>query len=305
MKYLKSSLLFVLILAFTACGTSTTSDSYDTTAEEAAMVEESVTNQSENNQITNPENRKIIVRYSLDFDTDNYDEGLNEINNLVDSLGGYHSSMNINSSGNRYLDMTVHIPKDNVNEFINTLSNSENLNLLNQNLNSEDVTAQYTDTDLRLTSLRQKLERLNELQDAESDLEQLLLLENEITDTIFEIERIEGELNSIDSKIDYTEISIYVSEVGISDTSSTRLDFGKRLSAAFGDSITNFVAWFQDFIIGIIYALPMIILLLIVFFVVRFIYSKLSKRERKPRREREYRFRRKENIDNKKYNDKE
>ena len=289
MKYLKSSLLFVLILAFTACGTSTTLDSYDTTAEEAAMVEESVTNQSENNQITNPENRKIIVRYSLDFDTDNYDEGLNEINNLVDSLGGYHSSMNINSSGNRYLDMTVHIPKDNVNEFINTLSNSENLNLLNQNLNSEDVTAQYTDTDLRLTSLRQKLERLNELQDAESDLEQLLLLENEITDTIFEIERIEGELNSIDSKIDYTEISIYVSEVGISDTSSTRLDFGKRLSAAFGDSITNFVAWFQDLIIGIIYALPMIILLLIVFFVVRFIYSKLPKRERKPRE--------KENID--------
>lgn len=304
MKYLKSSLLFVLILAFTACGTSTNSDSYDTIAEEAAMVEESLTNQSENNQITNPENRKIIVRYSLDFDTDNYDEGLNEINNLVDSLGGYHSSMNINSSGNRYLDMTVHIPKDSVNEFINTLSNSENLNLLNQNLNSEDVTAQYTDTDLRLTSLRQKLERLNELQDAESDLEQLLLLENEITDTIFEIERIEGELNSIDSKIDYTEISIYVSEVGISDTSSTRLDFGKRLSAAFGDSITNFVAWFQDLIIGIIYALPMIILLLIVFFVVRFIYSKLPKRERKPRREREYRFRRKENIDNKKYNDK-
>lgn len=285
MKNLKIIGLFSLLILLIGCGASNTSKyaSHEVVETEmpaeSAIVEDGKYEESSNtNLIVNPEDRKIIVSYYLDFDTENLDQGIQEINSLVKSTKGYSSSMNVSSTGNRRLDITLHIPKDQVDTFINSLTNSENLNLLNKSMSSEDMTSHYLDTDLRLKSLREKLDRLNELKTLESSLDQILALENEITNTIFEIESLEGDLNSIDSRIDYTQISISISEIGLGGAEPTRLSFGERLEDAFGDSFKSFSNSLQDFIILLVYLLPYIFLLLVFMGIVKFVISKVPRK---------------------------
>ncbi len=285
MKNLKIIGLFSLLILLIGCGASNTSKyaSHEVVETEMpaeiAIVEDGKYEESSNtNLIVNPEDRKIIVSYYLDFDTENLDQGIQEINSLVKSTKGYSSSMNVSSTGNRRLDITLHIPKDQVDTFINSLTNSENLNLLNKSMSSEDMTSHYLDTDLRLKSLRKKLDRLNELKTLESSLDQILALENEITNTIFEIESLEGDLNSIDSRIDYTQISISISEIGLGGAEPTRLSFGQRLEDAFGDSFKSFSNSLQDFIILLVYLLPYIFLLLVFMGIVKFVISKVPRK---------------------------
>ena len=49
----------------------------------------------------------------------------------------------------------------------------------------------------------------------------------------------------------------------------TKTSFGQRVKEAFGDSWANFIAWLQDFVIGVIYALPAIILLAVLIVILR------------------------------------
>lgn len=281
-------LILALIMAFlVACSnnssndttTSAPSESYSELATDSSSPE--MEEQESIIENTSLENRKIIVSYDFYFDTSNYDNSISEINRLVELNKGYHTSINESTSGIKSSSMRISIPRENVNKFIEEITSIENLNLLNKSLYSEDITTQYTDTTLRLETLEEKLDRLNALQENQSELDQLLLLENEITETVFEIERLQGQINSLDSKVDYTEFSISVDEIGMTNTQSrTTQDFGARISRAFSDSITNFLATAGDLIIGIIYLLPLIVIVLIIAFIVRFISKKFPRKQK-------------------------
>lgn len=285
MKKFRVFLLTFLLVFLVACGSSNNTvsqESYDTTAdyESVESSSEEAEEAVETSRNTSPENRKIIVNYSFYFDTSEYNTSIEEINKYVNENNGYHSSGEESTTGVKSSTMVVHIPRENVDKFINEITNIEDLNLVNKQLSSEDVTEMYTDTNLRLTSLQEKLERLYALQENQSDLDQLLALEREISETIFEIERLQGQINSIDSKVDYTQIQINVNEIGLSSTTQTTVKFGDRVSRAFSDSIKNFSNTIGDLIIGFIYLLPLLIVILIIALIVRYFAKKFPKKER-------------------------
>lgn len=305
MKKIKILLMIMLsVLVLVSCGSSSPKDyasestrtpAPETPAEIQEMHEEEIARDSEN--MNTPMGRKIISSYTVDMETKEYDESIKSLNNLISSYGGFMTQTNEGNYNNRYITMTVSIPSNKAAEFIDKVGEIENLIINEKSLNSEDVTDRYTDTELRLKTLREKLERLNALQAEQPELEELLKLENEITNTILEIERIEGSLRSMDSKIDYTTIDLSIREISSVVSTYTRPPFGDRLSTAFVESIDNFVYGLQELIIGIVYAAPSLVLLAIfiaiVYFVGRIIYRKfiknrIPKTPRPPKGRREY-----------------
>lgn len=284
-------LLLLLGLILASCGSS--NSSYDkhapsNTYEEVAQTPAESAPESMRTEgidstedLNIPSDRKIIVTYSMTMETKEYDESMKELNALINSFNGVRTYIQEDNYNTRNINLAVSIPRDKATEFVDEIGKIETLVIKDKNLSSEDVTDKYTDTELRLKTLREKLERLNNLQAEQSELEDLLKLENEITDTILEIERIEGSLKSMDSKIDYTRINITLREISSVVSTYTRPAFGNRLSTAFAESIDNFIYGFQELIIGIIYAAPSLLLfaifIAIAFFVGRLIYRKFFK----------------------------
>lgn len=228
--------------------------------------------------VKNPEEgRKIIVTYNLTLDTKEYNESINKINELLRGNSGYTQSLNESAYGTRYVTMVLKVPKDNAEDFLNGLANTESINIIDRSIDSSDVTSQYTDNELRLKTQREKLERLYALQRDQKDLETLLKLEAEISDTIYEIEKIELDLKNLDSKIDYSTINLTLREISTSTSTTTKLSFIDRISAAIGDSIYDFTYFFENLIIAAIFLFPYIVLLVLIIILVRYIYRKSTK----------------------------
>lgn len=288
-KYKFLSLLLILIVLLSACGSSNKSsifprDEYTNYPDYAEAPMETAPELSEETfdvETNVLENRKVIISYSLNIETKDYDNSIKSINELIKSYKGVATSIQEDNYNTRYVIMSVQIPSETAAEFVEDLNKIDTLLIRDRNLNSEDITDKYTDTELRLKILREKLDRLNSLQSNQSDLESLLALESEISDTILEIERIEGSIRAMDSKVNYTDVQISLQEISSVPYSETRAPFGDRVATAFTQSIDNFINGLQSFIIGLIYIIPELVLLLIiigvVFLIARPIYRKFIK----------------------------
>lgn len=280
MKKISKILIITLILCLlVSCGGSSkdSSDNYMMPPSEEYVYdiykEETGTDSTDLTLNVDP-NRKLIFTYYLSFKTTEYEKSIEKLNELVNKYKGIYSDMSEYTYESRYIDLIVQIPKDDVSNFVKEISEIESLGMSDRRLESVDVTDQYTDSELRLNTLNEKLERLKELQEIQSDLESLILLESEISDTIFRIERIEGELRSLDSKINYTDVHISISEKTTYVQTSVRESFGSRISKAFSNSFIDFQYFMEDFIITIIYLLPYIIILIIVILIIKKILKK-------------------------------
>ncbi len=282
-KFKLISIIMAISIILAACGGSSQNmpaPSSSAPVSEEMRADNSMSGSAESpaEMVKNPEEgRKIIVTYNLTLDTKEYNESINKINELLRGNSGYTQSLNESAYGTRYVTMVLKVPKDNAEDFVNGLANTESINIIDRSIDSSDVTSQYTDNELRLKTQREKLERLYALQRDQKDLETLLKLEAEISDTIYEIEKIELDLKNLDSKIDYSTINLTLREISTSTSTTTKLSFIDRISAAIGDSIYDFTYFFENLIIAAIFLFPYIVLLVLIIILVRYIYRKSTK----------------------------
>lgn len=305
---MKKIIILLSLIILTSCGSSPASElvstpktkSMDYTEDygneastmEASPSPEEAGGERGSNQSDNKikGNRKLILRYSLNFDSKEYDKAVDFVEKLIRDYNGYQTFADESSGRERYSSITAMIPTDRVENFIADLNNEKSLNFLEKNLSSEDITDRYTDTELRLKVLRDKYQRLEKMAKEESTLEELLQLEKEITSTIYEIESIEGELRAMDTKVNYTEVYISISEITTEEPyTPTKIPFGEELSQAFSDSISNFIEGIQELILFIVYIIPYLLILAIVIVIIYFATKPLRKKlkERKEARMKE------------------
>ncbi len=237
------------------------------------------------NSVIRPKDRKLILHYDLSFDTKNYDEAVEKAVSLIAEFKGYQTQMEESSGSIRYTSIEAMIPTDNVEKFIERLGNEKSLNTVRKNLSSEDITDRYTDTELRLKILKEKLERLQNMTKEKSSLEELLALEQEISDTIFNIENIQGNLNKMDTQVNYTKVSMYINEIKATPNyEPTKVSFSERVLEAFKESGENFVEAIQGIIIFVIMVAPqlliVIVIILLIYFITKPLRAKFSRKKK-------------------------
>lgn len=235
--------------------------------------------------------QKIIYSGVLQLETTEFDAALAAVDALVTEFGGFIESSNnsgyttYDSNGavrvvDRHADYTLRVPSD---KFQSAMTQVGAIgNVTNSSTSADNITSQYIDSEARRDALLVQEERLLSMLEKTEDVESLIELESRLSEVRYELESIERQLRNWQTQVNYSTINLYISEVEIyTPTAVVQRTFSQKLSDAASSGWASFVYGIQNFAIGIVRALPGLVLFLIfavvIFIIVRKILRKRSK----------------------------
>lgn len=230
---------------------------------------------------------KLIRRASVRLETKEFDAAVRGLEALVTELNGYVEDSSVNQGGYgstyRSASYTIRVPAEKYSDFLARVSAEEHCHLTSKDESTEDVGQQYFDTETRLKTLRTKLERLQDLLAQAKHMDDIITLEQAITDTEYEIERYSSTLNRYDSLIGYATFTVSIEQVvSISDTDT--IPFGQRLANSFLGGLESFIEGVQEFLVWIVGNIFGIALFVVIVLLIRlFLRRRKEKRDKKLR----------------------
>ena len=281
------ALLLVIALACGCAGASKNA-SYDTAAsyayetaaeppaeapmamEEAAVYDAAgVTTAGRGNTVEAdiPSDRKIIETAYLSVQTLEFDKFLENLNAAVAEYGGYVESSDVggrsyyNEKQLRYANIVLRIPNDKLTAFRQLVSDIGNVT--NTSSYTEDVTLSYVDTESRLAAYRVEQETLMSLLEKAESIEDILAIQMQLTQVRAEIESYESIIRTYDNRINYSTVTVNLSEVE-RETAVETETAGQEIARRFRESLEDVGNGFRDFGVWFVGNLPVILVWVII-----------------------------------------
>jgi len=294
MKFRKIIILTLFILLISACSSFSSPKEEGSTDNSGAVREDSEgmipsfnndqMDQSKN--ISETPNEKLIQNIGLEIETKQYTTTVSEIEALVRSLNGYIQNSYIprpksdNEFSNLQASLTVMIPTVSIDDFI--LKTGKTSNIVSERREVYNVTDNYRDTESRINTLKAKELRLLELLKQSGSLSDLLTIENELSNTRYEIERLESTILDYDKRIQYTQFNITIREV-YEYTPSEKASLWERIVEGFTSNAQSFIRTLETGFIFIVTTLPFILIQIILWClplgIIYTIYRRVSKKK--------------------------
>ena len=227
-------------------------------------------------------NAKLIYTAYMDMETLEFDKTVEAIKSRIEKAGGYIENSSLSNYGSyRYISYTLRVPSSQYRYFCDTAGELGNIRSFNENV--QNISESYYDTENRLASAQAKMETLQELMKKAETMEDIITIQNAISDTQYEIDYYSGTLRRYDSLVSFSTINIELREVSrLSGTEEPAIGFGQELSQAFNRGIKNFVTGLQSFIISIArHFIGWLIFVVIVVIVIIVIKSTVKKKKAK------------------------
>ena len=196
----------------------------------------------------------MVYTASIQAETQDYDACTAALEELVDRLGGYleYASSDSRGDGSRSASYTVRVPAKEFRGFLKTVG--EISHVTSQDQNAENISERYYDTESRLETQKTKMERLQTLLSKAENMEDIIDLENAISETEYQIEQLTGSLRHYDSLVDFATIDVRLREVlRLSTVEEAPPTFGSRLGNAFTDGLRGFGDFLQGLAIFLAY----------------------------------------------------
>ncbi len=238
---------------------------YETADAEAARADNSAEQVEESAQGTN---RKLIRTVTMEVETENYDALLPDIEKKVAHYGGYiESSSTYNNSSNygdnekREAYMTIRIPAANLDAFLHTVSDQSNVTYKTENV--QDVTLSYVDLESHKKALEEEQKRLMDFMEEAETIEDLITIEDRLTQVRYELESMESQIRTYDNQVDYSTVSITITEVK-EYTPVEEESAWTRIQKGFAERSEAVIEGLQDFGIWIVVHVPDLIVLAVV-----------------------------------------
>lgn len=236
--------------------------------EELASSGTGYSSESDVADIVAPVGRKIIYTAFLNIETKDFDGSQVSMKKLVALNGGYIESSDVHGRADEYYhsgNYVIRIPVAKYNDFIESCGTIGSI--YSKSEDADDVTSEYVDVNARIKSLQTKLARLEELEQKAENLTDLLEIEDRINETQYQLENYQGQLKSLNDKIDYCTVNINLESVE-DYTPVEEASFLSKISDAFIEGIEVFVNAIQEIILIIIFLLPLIVVATIVVVIV-------------------------------------
>lgn len=194
-------------------------DMYYSNAEsEAVAASPSAGQMKESDAASQQSNRKLIRTVNMSVETKEYDAVMSTLEQRVTELGGYIENMdNYNGSvyngsrSSRRASMTARIPADQLNGFLSEVSEISNVTRRTENV--QDVTLDYVDLASHKKTLQAEHDRLLELMERAEYIDDIITIEQRLSNVQYQIESMEAQLRTYDNKVDYSTVYLDVSEV--------------------------------------------------------------------------------------------
>ena len=311
-----------MILSLTACGSSSNGSygisdlmdaDYAVASNEAAAPEASAyedgfgmtegydsAGNAQDTSTTVPEetaataDRKLIKTVNMDVETREYDKLLSAVENKVTELGGYIESLDAYNGSTYYsyrstrnANLTIRIPKDRLEEFQNTVSELGNVTSRSENV--QDVTLTYVDLQSHRDALRTEQERLLQLLEQAESVEDIITIEQRLSDVRYQLESMESQLRSYDNRVDYSTVYLYIDEVEVYTPVEEETTW-ERISAGFMDSLKSIGEGIKEAAIWFVIHIPYLVIWAIVIVIIVLILKKIKKRTKRIRAEEQKKF---------------
>ncbi len=207
-----------------------------------------------------PQNRKWVITMSLSTETGDMDTALEAISARIQQMEGYVESQNISglSGRQRTASLTIRVPADQVDSFVEEVSGLTNL--VSSSRNVRDITLTYTDTEGRVKALETEQTRLLELMEQAENMSDLLEIEARLTEVRYQLESYASTLRLYDNQVDYATVSLYITEVE-KYTPVEEPGFFERITGGLAESIVNLGETIVECIVWLIVNLPYLIVL--------------------------------------------
>ena len=233
-------------------------------------------------EVPMPENRKLIRTVTMEAETETMDTLITALEEKIAQLQGYvemresHNGNMGNLRRSRYMDMTIRIPADKLEEFLTHVGNSAHIVSTNEAV--DDITLTYVATESHMNALKTEEERLLELMKQAKDMSDLLKIEQRLTEVRYDLERITSQLMVYDNQVDYSTVNLTVSEVREYTEVTEPVTVWERITTGFGDSLESLGEFFVNLFVFVIVALPYLLVIGVVTLVVILIIRKKRKK---------------------------
>lgn len=253
-------------------------------AEDTADMKDGATEGSSISEEAGPSeySQKLIRNYSYSFETTDFDKSAAFIEEQVTKYKGYIESSDTNGSSRKSSNMTIRIPEKSANAFIKETGQIGEI--IQKTESTEDITLKYFDTKSRLESLQTQHERILELLKKAETLEDIVSLEEHLSDIEYQIDSYGSQLKVYDNLVNYVTINIELNEVSQiqaveEDTFLQKIS--KGLSRNTEDVLIGVIAFIVFFITSIPYLIVIGILVAIIVAIVKMMRKKNRKRKDK------------------------
>ena len=213
--------LLAVLLLFTGCSKSDEAEPAEVTTDSSIdyRYEEGETGLISNDLATDEQQaddgiQKLIKQYSLTMETKQYDETLDNLRKIIADNEAYiqYSNEYTNSyDQSRTLNMVIRVPRENSEDCRNDISVLATVTNRSENVN--DVTDTYSDIEARLKTLYIEEETYLEILDKATTVDEVLKVQNYLSDTRYQIERYESQKRNYDLLTTYDTISVNIYEV--------------------------------------------------------------------------------------------
>ena len=232
---------------------------------------------------------KIIKNGDLSTQTREFGAFLTNLNRSILAVGGYVEASSIN--GNSYnknrmrsADVTARVPAEQLDAFCDQVSELGNVTY--KNLYTRDVTLTYVDLESHVKALRTEQQTLMDLLAKAEKVEDIILIQNRLSDVLYEIESYESTLRTFDDQIAYSSVHLSIQEVQ-RETTVEKETAGQEIARRFKENWEDVQDGFARFGINFVSDLPIIIVWVVFLGIIVLVIVRIVKGgpKRKARRE--------------------
>ena len=293
-KKLSILLALVMLLSLAACGSSSSQsteaaaireapaeaayDSYETSADYDyggfamnAAAPEAAAAEGGSDALPDVDPDKIIYSADATVETTDFDGTLAGVGKLVEQYKGWIESSSVNGANyynksrdiprSRSASYTVRIPSASFSDVMGSLSTLGNVPYTYTY--TDNVTAQYYDTEARLTAYQTQEARLLEMMEKAETVEDVITIEEKLTELRYQIESLQSTLKNWDRQVSYSTLYLSIEEVAeyTPESPVAKPGYGQRLLSALRSSLRGIGEFFSELLIWLVGALPVLIIL--------------------------------------------
>lgn len=228
--------------------------------------------------------RKLIKTVSMDVETEEFDVLLSKLEQRVEALNGYIETSDISGNSRYYVtrsaDLTIRIPQDKLDGFIEEVAEISNITWKSENV--KDITLEYVDVESRKRALEIEQERLMELLEQAESVEEIISIESRLSDVRYELQSYASQLLVYDNQVNYSTVYLDISEVQRL-TPQEEPSVWEQISTGFTDNFYGLLTLIENIAVGVIILAPYWVAWLLVVLVLLRIGKYLSDRQKKKR----------------------
>ncbi len=235
--------------------------------------------------------RLVIRNANLVIVVEDPSASASAINELAEQMGGYVVSLNVYQStygdglSATYASTTIRVPAERLNEALDKIKEGT-VEVRSENISGQDVTQEYTDLESQLRNLEAAEEDLREIMGSLTKAEDVLRVYENLRQVRQEIEIIKGRMQYFEQSARLSAISVEL----LPDVVSQPLQIGRWQPEGTAKEALQALIKALQFLANatiwiVIYALPVLLLLSIPFWVIRWVVIRRRARKATPESE--------------------